>query len=151
MTYLNRVAIIGTVSRAPTTRATTGNNVTNLSLKLTKQYEKDGAAKERTVYVDVKGWGRVSDALAKLAEGDLVLVDGEINTESWEKDGEKKWKTLVEASSVSTFAAGDSPAEAPAARKADGKWKSRPTQHTLPPQTSSEFKGADADDLSLPF
>lgn len=138
MTYLNRVAVLGEVARAPNTRATANNNVTTLSLKLTKRYEKGGEQKARTVYVDVKGWGRQSDALARLSEGDLVLIDGEIDTESWEKDGEKRWKTLVQASHVERL---ETAAPAPEPTKGE---RARKERHA---RIDEEF----ADDSGLPL
>lgn len=55
----------------------------------------------KTFYVDAVAWDDLAKRLAgKLAKGDQVYVEGRIETQSWEKDGEKKSKPSLNVRSV---------------------------------------------------
>ena len=50
----------------------------------------------KTFYVDGQAWEQTAERLAdQLAQGDQVYVTGRIETQSWEKDGEKKSKPVL--------------------------------------------------------
>jgi single-strand DNA-binding protein len=50
----------------------------------------------KTFYVDGQAWEQTAERLAdQLAQGDQVYVTGRIETQSWEKDGEKKSKAVL--------------------------------------------------------
>jgi single-strand DNA-binding protein len=55
----------------------------------------------KTFYVDGNAWEQTADRLAQqLAKGDQVYVEGRIETQSWEKDGEKKSKPVLQLRTV---------------------------------------------------
>lgn len=57
--------------------------------------------KERTEWVSVTVWGKRADGLAKiLSKGSRICVEGSLRTSSYEKDGEKRYKTEVNATNV---------------------------------------------------
>jgi single-strand DNA-binding protein len=50
----------------------------------------------KTFYVDGQAWEQTAERLSEqLAQGDQVYVTGRIETQSWEKDGEKKSKPVL--------------------------------------------------------
>ena len=50
----------------------------------------------KTFYVDGQAWEQTAERLAdQLAQGDQVYVTGRLETQSWEKDGEKKSKAVL--------------------------------------------------------
>ena len=54
----------------------------------TRQWENS-----KTFYVDATAWERTAERLAdQIRKGDQVYVSGRLETQSWEKDGEKKSK-----------------------------------------------------------
>ena len=50
----------------------------------------------KTFYVDGQAWEQTAERLVEqLAQGDQIYVTGRIETQSWEKDGEKKSKPVL--------------------------------------------------------
>jgi single-strand DNA-binding protein len=139
--YLNRCQLIGEIARAPDVRTTQGGHtVCSVSLKLVRKFQgRDNEQKVRTLYVDLKAWGERADALGRFTEGALVLVDGELDTESWEdKDTQKKrYKTLVSVLSVQPLIATAEPTRAETARaERKGGWRRRRERAAWTPSTA---------------
>ena len=62
----------------------------------------------KSFYVDGTAWEETADRLAsQLAKGDQVYVEGRIETQSWEKDGEKKSKPVLQLRTVRTLEKGN--------------------------------------------
>lgn len=60
-----------------------------------------GEKKSITDYHNLSAKGKTAETIAKYAQkGHPLLVEGQLKTQSWEKDGVKKYKTFVEVSSV---------------------------------------------------
>ena len=51
--------------------------------------------KAKNDYHSVTVLGKAAERAAKLEKGTPVEIDGQLATDSWEKDGEKKYKTYV--------------------------------------------------------
>lgn len=59
----------------------------------------------KTFYVDAQAWEKTAERLAEtLAKGDQVYISGRLETQSWEKDGEKKSKPVLTIQSVRKLA-----------------------------------------------
>lgn len=59
---------------------------------------KDGEKKEETLFIDFDLFGPRGEILQKYAnKGKELLVQGRLKTDSWEADGEKKYKTYLVA------------------------------------------------------
>ena len=59
----------------------------------------------KTFYVDAQAWEQTAERLAEqLNKGDQVYVTGRIETQQWEKDGEKKSKPVLNVQSVRKLA-----------------------------------------------
>lgn len=59
----------------------------------------------KTFYIDAQAWEQTAERLYdQLAKGDQVYVSGRIETQSWEKDGEKKSKPVLNLQSVRKLA-----------------------------------------------
>lgn len=55
----------------------------------------------KTFYVDAQVWEEAANRLAEvLNKGDQVYVQGRIETQSWERDGEKKSKPVLNVRTV---------------------------------------------------
>jgi single-strand DNA-binding protein len=79
-----------------------GQAVLNLRLACSESYlDRDKNRQERTEWVNVTVWGKRGEALAKLlTKGSRVFVEGGLRTSSYDKDGEKRYKTEVVASNI---------------------------------------------------
>ncbi len=104
----NQVILMGNLTRDPELRQTpNGQNVCSFSLALNRSYKGgDGEWKEATDYVDIVAWGPLGERVAQyLSKGRPCLVNGRLQSSSWEKDGQKRSKVEVVAQDV-TFLGG---------------------------------------------
>lgn len=59
----------------------------------------------KSFYVDAQAWEQTAERLAEiLAQGEQVYVVGRLETQSWEKDGEKKSKPVLNLQTVRKLA-----------------------------------------------
>jgi single-strand DNA-binding protein len=99
---------MGNLTRDPELRQTpNGQNVCSFSLALNRSYKgADGNWQEATDYVDVVAWGPLGERVAQyLSKGRPCLVNGRLQSRSWEQDGQKRSKIEVVAQDV-TFLGG---------------------------------------------
>jgi single-strand DNA-binding protein len=100
---LNRVMLLGNLGADPELRVTPGGQaVLKLRLATTESYaDRNNVRQERTEWHRVTVWGRRAEALGKfLQKGDLLFVEGRIQTSSYEKNGEKRYSTEVVANNI---------------------------------------------------
>jgi single-strand DNA-binding protein len=104
----NQVILMGNLTRDPELRQTpNGQNVCSFSLALNRSYKgADGNWQEATDYVDVVAWGPLGERVAQyLSKGRPCLVNGRLQSRSWEQEGQKRSKIEVVAQDV-TFLGG---------------------------------------------
>ena len=100
---INRVYIGGNLTADPEFRVTkSGGGVLNLRVATNESYlNSEKVRQEKTEYHSVTIWGPRGEALAKiLAKGNKVFVEGSLRTTSYEKNGEKRYKTEIVASNI---------------------------------------------------
>ena len=100
MASLNKVQLIGRLGRDPETRFTTkGTKVTNFSVAVDRRWRaSDGAVKEDTDWFNVVAWGRLAEICQEyLSKGRLVYIEGRLQTDRYEVEGETKFFTKVVA------------------------------------------------------
>lgn len=100
---VNQVILMGNLTRDPEVRQTpTGQSVVSFSLALNRSYKgQDGQWQEATDYVDVTAWGPLAERVGQyLHKGSRALVQGRLQSRSWEQDGQKRSKTEVLANDV---------------------------------------------------
>jgi single-strand DNA-binding protein len=100
---LNRVLLLGNLGADPELKVTQGGQaVLKLRLATTESYlDKSNTRQERTEWHSITVWGRRGEALAKiLAKGRSIFVEGSLRTSSYEKDGEKRYRTEVIANNI---------------------------------------------------
>lgn len=104
----NQVILMGNLTRDPELRQTpNGQSVCSFSLALNRSYKgSDGNWTEATDYIDVVAWGPLGERVSQyLTKGRPCLVNGRIQSRSWEQDGQKRSKVEVVAQDV-TFLGG---------------------------------------------
>src|SRR3954462_4448117 len=100
---LNQVTLMGDLTRDPELRQTpTGQNVTSFSLALNRSYkDSSGEWQEATDYIDCVCWGPLAERVSQyLSKGRRCLVQGRLQSRSWEQDGQKRSKVEVLANDV---------------------------------------------------
>lgn len=66
-----------------------------------RKKEGDEWVDDKTCWIDVTCWGKTAENVAEsLVKGDLVVMIGRIDTQEWEKDGEKKSKIAFTADEI---------------------------------------------------
>lgn len=101
--YLNKVLLYGNLTRDPELRALpSGMNVVNFSIATNRVFrDRDGKKQEQTDFHNVVVFGRQADTVNQyLKKGNGVFVEGRLQTRSWEKDGQKMYRTEVVADRV---------------------------------------------------
>src|SRR4051812_10101500 len=100
---LNQVTLMGNLTRDPELRQTpTGQNVCSFSLALNRSYkDASGEWQEATDYIDIVAWGPLAERVSQyLTKGRRCLVQGRLQSRSWEQDGQKRNKVEVLANDV---------------------------------------------------
>ncbi len=100
---LNRVFLLGNLGADPDLKVTGGGQaILKLRIATTESYlDRNNTRQERTEWHSVTMWGKRGEGLSKiLAKGDRVCVEGSLRTSSYEKDGEKRYRTEVNATNV---------------------------------------------------
>ncbi|MBI2099705.1 single-stranded DNA-binding protein [Candidatus Uhrbacteria bacterium] len=102
--YFNRAIIIGNLTRDPELRSLpSGVQVATIGVATNRVWkDKNGAKQESTDYHNVVVFGRQAETVAQyLRKGSSVLVEGRMQTRSWEAaDGTKKYRTEVVADRI---------------------------------------------------
>jgi single-strand DNA-binding protein len=103
MPSLNRVQLIGNLGRDPETRSTPkGSKVTTFTVAThRRQRGADGEEKEFTDWFNIEAWGRLGEICAEfLRKGRLVYIEGRLQTDRYEKNGETHYRTKVVANEM---------------------------------------------------
>lgn len=104
MASLNRVYLIGNLTRDPELRYTPGGTaVANLGLAVNRRYTNgSGEVKEETTFLTVVVWAKQAETVAQyLRKGSPALIEGRLQSRTWEtKDGEKRAAVEVVAERV---------------------------------------------------
>jgi single-strand DNA-binding protein len=125
--YLNKAFVYGNLTRDPEIRSLpSGIKVTSFSVATNRVWkDKDGAKQENAEFHNIVVFGRQAETSAQyLKKGSSVLIEGRIQTRSWEADGQKKYRTEIVADRVQFGPRGagapstGAPAAAPAAAAA---------------------------------
>lgn len=100
---INQVILMGNLTRDPELRQIpSGQSVCSFSLALNRSYkDQSGEWQEATDYVDVTAWAALGERVAQyLSKGRRCLVQGRLQSRSWEQDGQKRSKVEVLANDV---------------------------------------------------
>ena len=124
--YLNKAIIIGNLTRDPELKALpSGVKVCTLGMATNRVWrDKAGAKQEDTQFHNIVVFGNQAENVAQyLRKGNSALVEGRIQTRSWDdKDGRKQYRTEIVADRVQfgpkagTYAAAPSAGPAPTAQ-----------------------------------
>lgn len=101
--YLNKVMIVGNLTRDPELKSLpSGVQVASMGVATNRVWrDKDGNRKEDTEFHNVVVFGRQAETAAQyLRKGSQVMVEGRLQTRSWEAEGGKKYRTEIVADRV---------------------------------------------------
>ncbi len=102
--YLNKALVIGNLTRDPEMKSLpSGIQVTSFSVATNRVWkDKNGAKQESADYHNIVVFGRQAETVAQfLRKGSSVLVEGRMQTRSWDgPDGKKNYRTEIVADRV---------------------------------------------------
>lgn len=125
MAHLNKVLLLGNLTREPDLRATPkGISVAQFGLAVNRSYKTDdGESREETTFIDLEAWGRQAELISRyLGKGSTCLVEGRLRLDTWEDkaSGDKRSRLRVVAENVQFLdrraADAEAPTGAPSAR-----------------------------------
>lgn len=101
----NSVLLVGNLVRDPKVYTmNSGHKVAGFSLAVSKEWtSRNGEAKKKTSFPNCKAWGKDAEYIEQFRKGDRVAVLGEIETGSYEKNGQKVYTTEVLVEKIVTY------------------------------------------------
>jgi single-strand DNA-binding protein len=101
---LNKVMLIGRLTRDPETRTTPqGVTVANFSIATNRVWkDAQGNQQDKTEFHNIVAWRRLGEICAQyLKKGRQVYIEGHLQTRSWEdQSGKKQYRTEVVADNM---------------------------------------------------
>jgi single-strand DNA-binding protein len=137
MANLNRVLLIGNLTRDPEVRYTsTGTAVTEIGIAVNRAWtDENGTKRDEATFVDVTLWARQAEVAQEyLVKGRQVLIEGRLKLDSWtdQQSGQKRSKLRVVAENMQMLG-GRADTEG-ASSPPTGQRQSAPKQPAPPPQ-----------------
>jgi len=160
MANLNRVTLIGNLTRDPELRHTpTGRAVAELGIAVNRTWTNDqGQKQEETTFVDVTFWGRQAESAQQyLTKGRPIYIEGRLNLDTWDdkETGKKRSKLRVVGESfqfLDSKPGGGSGGSAGSSERSSHSSAASPTQRSGPPQGASAAPADDfQEDDEIPF
>ena len=96
--YINKVMIMGNLCKDPELKALpSGTKVVNFSIATNRVWYNDKKEKQEAVeYHNIVAFGKQAETIDQyVKKGDSLLVEGRLQTRSWETDGVKKYATEI--------------------------------------------------------
>ncbi len=101
--YMNKAILVGNLTRDPEKKVLpSGTSVTSFGLATNRVYMKDGQKQEMADYHNIVVFGKQADSCGQyLKKGQNVMIEGRIQTRSWDDaDGKKNYRTEIVADRV---------------------------------------------------
>jgi single-strand DNA-binding protein len=103
MVGLNRVQLIGHLGRDPEIKEIpSGKKVCNFSMAVNRRWKNaEGETQEATEWFNIEAWDRLGEICGEyLRKGSLIFLEGRLQTDTYQDDGETRYFTKVIASQM---------------------------------------------------
>lgn len=141
MANLNRVLLIGRLTRDPEQRTIqSGNTVCSFGLAVNRTYTRrdSGEKVEETTFVDCEAWGRSAETITRyVSKGRQLFVEGRLKFDSWERDGQRRSKLSVVVENFQFLDSGDRGGD----RGGEGGYQQRGGQQAVGARDSGGYGG----------
>lgn len=107
---LNQVTLIGRVGADPEVRTVNGDTVCKFTLATSTKWrdKQSNEPMERTEWHTVVMWRKQAELAQKyVKKGSVITIVGEIRYSTWEKDGQKHYKTEIFADKMVFMPSGE--------------------------------------------
>jgi single-strand DNA-binding protein len=107
----HQTTVIGYLGGDPEVRyLPSGSAVVEFSVATTEKWKdkNSGEGREHTEWYNCRCFGKLAEVIGEYRrKGDLVFVQGQMRTESWEKDGQTHYRTRLNVQTLRTMRAKD--------------------------------------------
>lgn len=158
---LNKVLLIGNLTRDPEIRYTAGGAaVASFGLATNRSWKNaEGNVQESTEFHNVVAWGKMAEICQQiLAKGMKVYIEGSINTRSWEDEsGSTKYRTEIRVNDMILLdskgkqGVGNNGASEEASAPANDSFEEVKFEEETPKAAAPETENADPLEDDLPF
>ena len=103
MANLNKVMMIGRLTKDPDLRSLpNGTPKCEMRLATSREWKSKSGEKQKDVcYVDITAWSRQAEICKQyLSRGSQIFVEGRLDYQEWEKDGQRRSKHVIIADRV---------------------------------------------------
>lgn len=99
---MNKVIAIANLTKDPELRYTPqGTAVVNLRLAINRKYKSGEETKQETCFITAVAWGKLGENCNQyLLKGSQILIEGRLQSRSWEKDGQKQYAIEIVAENI---------------------------------------------------
>lgn len=150
MSGFQKIIVVGNLGKDAELRRAGDTPVLSFSVAANESWKgRDGDKQEHTEWFNCELWGKRAEALAQyLTKGKTVAVDGTLRTETYEKNGEKKWITKLRVGDLKLMGGGEKSESAGngGGSRYGTSGHGGSAKHTAPPEQSG-FGGDD----DIPF
>ncbi|PIP87378.1 single-stranded DNA-binding protein [Candidatus Campbellbacteria bacterium CG22_combo_CG10-13_8_21_14_all_36_13] len=145
--YLNKALVYGNLTRDPEMRALpSGISVATFSIATNRVWnDKNGVKQESADYHNIVVFGRQAEIVNQyLKKGSSALIEGRMQTRSWEADGVKKYRTEIVAERVQF---GPRPAGGSSSYNSANKENTKEEKEEIPSIEYPDDDGINPDDI----
>ena len=97
---INQTLLVGRIVRTPEVKQIDGSKISNLTIAVPRSYKNIDGEYE-TDYIDCTLWNGIAENTCHYCnKGDLIGVSGRLETNNYEKEGAKIYKTRVVAEKI---------------------------------------------------
>jgi single-strand DNA-binding protein len=160
MAFQNHITLLGNIGKAPETKVLPGGTeLVTFSLAVSMPTKDGDTWGYVTEWHNCKAFGRVAERIGKMEKGTKIGIIGEQRIETWEKDGERQYRHVVNVQQVQVIIKPIQDAQPATNRTASNGWDGIPAAMYPPKHADTEvFPGhtvpvsdAGGDDDDLPF
>ncbi len=149
--YLNKAIVFGNLTRDPELKALpSGIKVASFSIATNRVYkDKNGAKQEQVEFHNIVAFGKQAELISTyLKKGSSALIEGRMQTRSWDADGGKKYRTeiITESIQFGPRGGGEGVGAPKASSSKDGGAKKSPE-----PMDTIEYPAEEINPEDIPF
>jgi len=108
MSDLNKVIVIGRLTKDPELKQVGGSQLVNFSIATNRKYKSNNQPKEEVSFFDCEAWGRLAEVINQYAnKGTKVAIDGRLRQNTWDTpEGRKASKISIHVESLQLLGGG---------------------------------------------
>lgn len=141
MASLNKVMLIGNLTREPELRYTPGGAaVCEFGLAINRRYVSNNQERDETCFVDIVVWGKQAESTSRfLQKGSPAFIEGRLQFDQWEdrETGKKRSRIRVVAERVQFLSKGNGGSSAGSEPVGDYPQAYKPAQSTPQQQSAA--------------